>query len=179
MKRICAWCGKHLGDTPDHPDLVTHGICVPCVESLQCGNRESIESFLNSLQAPVMVIDSSSRVLSLNRAARVALGHEDCFESGQLPGEVLRCSNAYKPEGCGHTQDCQACVIRNSVLATFANGKPLDRRPTRHEIVDLAQARAVRYLISTRRANGFVLLRIDEVTESSPDGVGSASKSSG
>ena len=35
MKRLCAWCGKELGEKPGgEPDDVTHGICKKCMEKL-------------------------------------------------------------------------------------------------------------------------------------------------
>lgn len=39
MRRICAWCGKDLGDTPvppapDCPSDVSHGICPECRDQL-------------------------------------------------------------------------------------------------------------------------------------------------
>lgn len=32
MKLICAWCGTQISETPEAPDLVSHGICKACKE---------------------------------------------------------------------------------------------------------------------------------------------------
>lgn len=33
MKRVCAWCGKHLGEkTPVKDNQITHSICNQCKE---------------------------------------------------------------------------------------------------------------------------------------------------
>lgn len=33
LKRVCAWCGKHLGGPKDAPpDRVSHGICKDCMK---------------------------------------------------------------------------------------------------------------------------------------------------
>jgi hypothetical protein len=42
MKRVCAWCGKDLGDKPEQPapgqeGMVDHGICELCKEALLRG----------------------------------------------------------------------------------------------------------------------------------------------
>ena len=39
MKRICGWCGKDMGESPDPPPpglegKATHGICDPCRDKL-------------------------------------------------------------------------------------------------------------------------------------------------
>jgi NMD protein affecting ribosome stability and mRNA decay len=32
-QRVCAWCGKTMGDAVPHPDGVTHTICDSCFEA--------------------------------------------------------------------------------------------------------------------------------------------------
>lgn len=40
------------------------------------------------------------------------------------PGKVLHCLNAIThPEGCGHTEACQACVIQKTIRHTLKSGK--------------------------------------------------------
>ena len=30
MKVVCSWCKKVMRETPDHSDLLSHGICEDC-----------------------------------------------------------------------------------------------------------------------------------------------------
>ena len=34
MVTCCAWCGKVLKVTTDHPDLTSHGICEKCAAAV-------------------------------------------------------------------------------------------------------------------------------------------------
>ena len=44
-------------------------------------------------------------------------GNSECFS-------MVECSYARHPRGCGNTEHCAACTIRNTVMATHASGEP-------------------------------------------------------
>jgi hypothetical protein len=41
MVTVCAWCGKVLKVTTDHPDLTSHGICEKCAAAVKLEKREA------------------------------------------------------------------------------------------------------------------------------------------
>ena len=42
MKRICAWCNKHLGGDPKST-IITHGICEACSKKMLEEEVEEVE----------------------------------------------------------------------------------------------------------------------------------------
>jgi len=80
--------------------------------------------------APTVIVDGDGRLLALNRAARVMLGHEGSVGPLLMKrgGEVLQCLHAFGPGGCGRQDACSDCVIRGSVLRALAEGRPQQAR---------------------------------------------------
>jgi hypothetical protein len=74
---------------------------------------------------------------------------------------VIECVNADLPGGCGNTEFCAACAIRNSVTHTLHTGRDLrgiavlQQRKTTHGI------RTVQFLVSTEKVGPFVFLQVD------------------
>ena len=78
---------------------------------------------------------------------------------GLLGGEVMECAYARLPEGCGKTVHCEACTIRNTVMAAMESGEP-----QMHVPVKLKQAdREVEMTISTDKIDGLVRIVIESV----------------
>jgi len=166
---VCAWCKKDMGGiSPGDQDgrVVSHGMCGECANKIFTELGMTSESFLDDLAAPVLVVDGTGRVLLANRLARVLLQKDLKDIKHYFMGDVGRCMHANTPEGCGKTVHCGQCTIRNTVMDTFLSGvSKLEERayinhgtPENHKKIDL--------LISTEKANGIVLLRIDEVGKS-------------
>ena len=74
--------------------------------------------------APALIVDDDVRLLLVNRAARVMLGHEADATPLLMKrgGEALHCVHARGPGGCGRQARCKDCVIRNSVERALTTG---------------------------------------------------------
>ncbi|MFC1640347.1 hypothetical protein ACFL3B_06255 [Gemmatimonadota bacterium] len=166
MRRICAWCKRELAPlTPDSVSdgPISHGICDDCATLLNSDPRRSAGDFLEGLKEAVFLVGGGGRVVSANSAARAVVGKELTVIEDMLAGDVFECANADLPGGCGKTQHCKACAIRNSVTETLATGKSVERVPA-YQLKKAANGvQAKRYLISTERVGTSVMLRIDEV----------------
>ena len=152
MRRICAWCKKELstgtaGGGADEP--ISHGICDDCAALLNSDTRRSAGDFLESLQDAVFLVGAGGRIVSANRAARDVVGKELAAIENRLGGDVFACANADLPGGCGRTQHCKACAIRNSVNETLATGTSVVRVPAYKNIKTVGGMQQKRFLIST------------------------------
>ncbi len=166
MKRICAWCNKELppASTENNTgELISHGICDACEDSLSSAPRKTAGQFLESLGDAVFLVGAGGRIVSANSAARAIVGKELTAIEDRLSGDVFECANADLPGGCGKTQHCKACAIRNSVNTARATGKGVKRAPAHQDVKTPNGIQRRNYLVSTERVGDSVLLRIDDV----------------
>jgi hypothetical protein len=122
----------------------------------------NLQKFLNMLDAPVFLVDRDVNVLAANTLANAAVKKPIEKTHREICGNVLECINAFLPEGCGKTQNCPDCTIRNSVNETYKTGTQINRRPaviTRKN--GDSEDKTEHLLISTRKDNGIVLLRLE------------------
>ena len=169
MKVLCAWCKKEIGDNPNQDEgsnfEITHGICEPCSDYFFSDRPHTIDKFLNQLKAPVLMVNPKGEVVLANKTALQLLDKDLESVGGLKGGDVMECAYAKLPEGCGNTEHCAACTIRNNVMATFKTGKCLRRVPAFLNRYNRNSVHKIRFLISTERLGVVVLLRIDEVEE--------------
>jgi hypothetical protein len=162
MQRICAWCGTLLGDLVDsghreHP--VSHGICDTCVREVEAELPLSLTDFLESLDAPVLLVDPDHTVGAVNSRARALENGRTWI--GRRIGPVFECSHAGDPGGCGLAVHCSGCTIRHAVRHTWVTGAPAERVPATLERDPDAGPDDIFMLVSTRRIGSRVLLRIE------------------
>jgi len=164
MKRICAWCRKELscGDAQDEPDgPISHGICESCKDNMLFQMGVELRRFLDSLDAPILIVDRERTVVAGNNRARELISKDLPEIEGLKTGQVFECEFARLPEGCGKTVHCSGCTIRRTVAQTHENGGSCLRVPAvlnwergeNNEPIDL--------LISTEKFRDLILLRID------------------
>jgi hypothetical protein len=167
MQVICAWCQKDLGYKPDDEETanfeITHGICDSCSAYFFSDQPHTLDSFLNQLPAPILMVNGEGTVVSANDQLLQFLGKDMAAVRGLKGGDVMECVYARLPEGCGNTRHCVACTIRNNVMATFETGQSLKRVPAFLNRVDRQSVHKMEFLISTEKVGETVLLRIDEV----------------
>jgi hypothetical protein len=169
MKKICAWCKSELmAEDPNapHPEqAVSHGMCRACAERMFSSFSEPLSDFLDRLDVPILLIEPEPRVCTANKSARTLLRKDLGQIEGRRGGEVIDCTYASTPEGCGNHQHCLSCTIRNTVIETFATGQPHSRVPAYPDIEILDDVKKFSMIISTEKVGNFVLLRIDELHE--------------
>jgi len=142
MIKLCGWCGESLDGTGDDPVPLT--------------------TFLDALEAPVLLVTEDVEVRKTNTRARELVGKTEDALRGLLGGEVFDCVYAALPEGCGRTVHCSGCTIRRSVGHTFSTGEALERIPaTLRRRASDEEPRDTEIYVTTRKVEGRVLLRID------------------
>lgn len=161
---VCAWCTKVMQEgSPDAE--VTHGMCPSCAEYFDKDEIENVQQFLDRLPAPVLMVDDSGTVLTVNLAAQSALAKELPKIRGYKGGDVMECAYSKRPGGCGNTEHCAACTIRNTVMDTHADGMSRIRHKAYQDIKTPDGEAKMRFLISTEKVGKVVLLRIDEMQQ--------------
>lgn len=165
MKTICAWCKTVLNDDNTDGGMISHGICTKCRDWVRgdVANTVPLETFLDTLPIPVVVVNRDLLVETANQAALRALGKEKAELAGYSGGDVIECAYARLPGGCGNTEHCSGCVIRNTVTKSFVSGENIENAVAHNPIGHGASAVQTRFQISTSRISGYVLLRIDEM----------------
>jgi two-component sensor histidine kinase len=69
------------------------------------------------------LLSANQELAAIHANAPVALFLVDDELRGNRPGEAIGCTNALAdPSGCGHSEVCAECPIRNATLDSLANG---------------------------------------------------------
>jgi PAS domain-containing protein len=160
-----------MGQKPGPEDEVTHGICPDCCETfLGAVPLVPLSEFLESLGVPIFLMDDDVRVQAGNQSAASLIGKQLEGLTGKYAGQVIECSYARLPGGCGKTVHCRTCVIRNTVTDTFHTGTSHCRVPAARDLETGDGPRTVRFRISTERVGAGVLLRVDEIAPEGQEG---------
>jgi PAS domain-containing protein len=166
MIQICAWCRteiRRVASSRAAENEVSHGICPACYDNIRFQEGAPLGEYLDSLPAPVYVVDGNGAVQDVNRTGCRALGKDPADIVRHLGGDVFECAYARLPEGCGRTVHCSGCTIRRAVMRTFESGQPESCVPAVLNRGEADSPAPVRLTITTVRSGGFVLLRVDSM----------------
>ena len=132
-------------------------------------NSDFILKVFDSLPTPLFIVDEDVRVHHFNPAAVSTFGPDFKDIYLQRGGEVLHCLHSTEnPDGCGHSEFCKSCVIRNSVRSAFQLEK-VYREKTRMDIVTGENRTEVDLLITASLfvygKEPYVVLVLEDITE--------------
>lgn len=165
MNDVCAWCRDRLSPddmTPD--DILTHCVCRECRGDLFSGRGPvSLQEYLNKLAVPILLLHEDGGIVTANRAACEDLGVDPKSVEGRLGGDAIECINARLPGGCGKTEHCRTCAIRNAVTDTYRTSQSHFRVPAYADRETPDGVRRSRFLISTEKLGDLVVLRIEDI----------------
>jgi PAS domain-containing protein len=143
---------------------ITHGICPPCAADLfgkRKGRGTPLRDFLESLEVPTLLVDREVRVQVANPPTLEMVGKSREEIEGYLPGEVFRCVNADLPGGCGQTELCSACTVRNTVNETYETGESRIRVPATLRVRWDGESARIKFLLTTEKAGERVLVQVE------------------
>jgi hypothetical protein len=170
MQRVCAWCRAELGEVESEvqSDLaVTHGICPACAARVRSEVSEPLQDFLERLGVPVILLNAEIQSMAANSMAQKLLGKELSGADARMLGEVIECTHASEPDGCGNTTHCTTCTIRKTVLETYETGKSCLHVKAFPDVQIGQDNKTLSVEISTEKVADLVLLRIDDYSETS------------
>ena len=171
IRQVCLYCNKDLGSIEEpgnNQESISHGLCPKCFPRFVAGTGESLGDFLDSLPAPVFVLDQAGRMVAANTRGKQLVSKDSEGIKGCLAGEVFSCKHSKLPGGCGQAVHCKTCTIRRAVTTTFESGKPCMKLSAYVDLGDMIDMRAIRFLISTEKVGDVVLLHMDEIQPADP-----------
>ncbi|MCP3889846.1 MAG: hypothetical protein GY702_13375 [Desulfobulbaceae bacterium] len=87
-----------------------------------------LRSVLDAFPSPVLIVDHHMQILDANSRADELIDSETDFYLHRLCGDLLHCLHAKQSEGgCGTTEHCPDCVLRQTVNAVAAGEKTFRR----------------------------------------------------
>ena len=103
------------------------GILAASFNSLaeEASRREMVnaEAVFESSPVAMLIIDEKTNIVMANLAAIALCGVGESDILQHRPGNALRCVHSSKdPRGCGYSNDCKLCNVRNGVEALITNG---------------------------------------------------------
>ncbi|WP_406661386.1 ATP-binding protein [Methanolobus sp. ZRKC3] len=117
----------------------------------------------------MIVVNQEGKVEKINQSSLEAFDTERDQALGLLGGELFKCINIEKGEGCGRNEECSDCVIRNSVMYTFQTSRSILKKETELLVKDHGRFSTKYMFISTtlmmKGTEPFVLLTVDDITE--------------
>jgi hypothetical protein len=121
-----------------------------------------IDSFLRSIDVPVLLVDAQARVVSANTSALTVVKKGLTDLEDRLCGEIIECEHSRLPGGCGGTVHCTGCQIRKCIEHTARTGEPVSAAAAVQHSFTPGGVETRRYSISTEKRGDGILLRMVE-----------------
>ncbi|MCF2141591.1 MAG: hypothetical protein K9W44_16170 [Candidatus Lokiarchaeota archaeon] len=166
MKVRCAWCGKIIQEDLSNPDYaqISHGICQECIYNLEY-HKIPLQDLIDSLQPPIFIINAEGKIETANKTAQIEINKPISKIEGMLGGDVIECAYATLPGGCGKTEHCTGCGIRNTVNYTFSTGKAKHDVKVYQYLQTPNGQKRVELTLNTEKVGNLVYLRIDGLSK--------------
>ena len=128
-----------------------------------------LRTVLDAIPSAVFLVDSNLEILDFNRTAEKLTGKNSDLILRKLCGDALGCViERQSKKGCGTTQSCTECVVRNSASEASQGNKVVRRKEVMNLERDGGTVR-VNMLVTASpfHHNGelLVLLTIEDVTK--------------
>jgi nitrogen fixation/metabolism regulation signal transduction histidine kinase len=133
------------------------------------GKDSFVQSVLDAIPYPIFVVDEDVRILAFNRTAGSQLEELSDDAILQRSGDVLKCLHANEsPLGCGHSDACKHCDIRNTVRESYENST-VCRTRVKFEVLTDGLPVATHLLITASpflyREDKYVLLTLEDIND--------------
>ncbi len=128
-----------------------------------------LRTVIDALPSAVFVVDADFNIFDLNPIAKTMFGIDSEVVLRRLCGEIMHCMNAIESkDGCGTTDACPDCMIRNSVEAA-GNGNVVYKAKYKMKIQKHDDISDVHMLVSASpfhyNDDKFILLVLEDITE--------------
>jgi PAS domain-containing protein len=128
-----------------------------------------LKKMFDAIPAILLIVDSDVRIQHANLTAsnETGLNIKNAYKS--RGGDALHCIHALDVhDGCGHSEFCKDCIIRNSVTKAF-NGSGIYREKARMELKTDNTVRELHLLVTASSFdyghNRYVLLILEDISE--------------
>lgn len=131
--------------------------------------KNYFKTVIDIMPSAIFVVDDDFNILDLNPSATELFKLKSNATLRRLCGEVLNCRYAMESDGgCGTTEMCPDCVLRNSVESA-CRGKKTHRKKYKMEIENDGKVFDLHMLVTTSPFNfegdSFKLMVIEDISE--------------
>ncbi len=166
MSKTCIYCSAAMKDQERENNFITSGICSECIENIFNQHDDSLISFLDNVEAPILLMQTDPRrVRTANKRACDLFEKELSQIEGRRGGRVFDCIHAFTEAGCGKDGNCEDCKIKNSIVETFINEKSFDGVSTVLDVKKNNLIKSYDLQVSTEKVGDLALIRIDKYEE--------------
>lgn len=128
-----------------------------------------LKSMFESIPCGVLVVDKERRVRAVNNALEKTFGISGEEALNRRGGEVLQCIHASEsPKGCGFSDACQDCQVRDIAL-NAVSGKKIQRRLAEFQSGSNKNGNTLRLLLSAapfeHKDERLAVVIIEDITE--------------
>jgi PAS domain-containing protein len=133
------------------------------------GKGDLIEIILEAIPLPIFIVDEDVRIFWSNQSAALLLDVEPDLVFLRRCGEVFHCLHAVESTtGCGRTEFCKDCPIRNSVQKSI-QGQRVVRKKNKMPMVRNEKVVEINLLVTTApfpyQDESLVLLILEDISE--------------
>jgi len=128
-----------------------------------------LQALIDTVPSLLFVVDPDVRVLHFNHAASRLIGLEKEAVLMKKGGDVLHCIYAGETlEGCGHSNTCPDCVLRNFVYKAFS-GEAVNNEPVEMKLGSHGNVEDVCFSVTANtflyHEKEFMLLMLEDITK--------------
>ncbi|MGB9594642.1 MAG: hypothetical protein ACPL7B_00065 [Candidatus Poribacteria bacterium] len=124
-------------------------------------------TIFNATPHPMLVVDSDVKILFYNQSTLNLIADSNTKITKKRAGEIFHCIRSIE-KGCGRSNFCKDCIIRNSVQESISGVKVLRKQTTLTFINNDKETEAF-LLITTApfdyNGEKFVILTIEDISE--------------
>ncbi len=125
-----------------------------------------MREMLDGIPALIFIVDDDMRIHHSNTSAENRFGSDASKTASLRSGELLKCLNS--ANGCGKSEKCKNCVVRNSVAKSM-NGQKIYRKKSTLYIKEKEEQHRLDLLITVSPIdfsdNKFCLLTMEDISE--------------
>ena len=128
-----------------------------------------LKNLFESIPCGVLIVDGERRVQAVNNVLERTFGIAEAEAISKRGGEALGCIHAFtSPKGCGFSEECQVCRVRNTALEAIA-GKKLFRNKAILELKVGGEIHEMKLLLSAapfeHDGERLALVILEDITE--------------
>jgi len=132
-------------------------------------NKAFLKTLFDAIPCAILILDSDRRIHAANDFFLRSHGGSGDAALKQRVGDMIQCANALKTvDGCGFSQECESCVLRNTALKAVS-GDRIERKRARMEFVLDGSCVDLTFLISAapfeHNGNRLAIVMFEDVTE--------------
>lgn len=133
-------------------------------------NREQLQLIFDNSPVIMMLLNEQTEILRMNKTGLNFSGTDSETVFKDRPGNAFNCINSLKnPKGCGYSDDCQHCTVRNTVLDTINNNSK--NQQVEAEFTILKEGNKIKYnllvssISASKHPEATYLVTLEDITE--------------